>query len=410
MNSEPLSSKLRPKTFDQFVGQKHLVGEKGLVTNLLSGGSVFSMIFWGPPGSGKTTLARLIAKETDSDFYELSAVDSGVKDIKKIFDNAKQTLLTGKQTILFLDEIHRFNKAQQDRLLPYVEDGTVTLIGATTENPSFGVIQPLLSRCRVLLFENYSKDDLEMILQNALKSDELSSSKIELKDDASELLIGLSDGDPRFMLNTLEMAIELFNRQSKGKKKLKIKIDKSLIEQSVQKKALIYDRAGEEHYNLISALHKSMRSSDVNATVYWLLRMLEAGEDPLYVARRLIRFASEDIGISNNNALLIANAAYEASKNIGMPECNLALMQAAVYLTKCPKDNRLYTASQKVKKDIEKTLYQPVPMHLRNAPTKLMKDIGYGKGYVYDHNVEGKVSGQQCLPDELVGRVYFEES
>lgn len=407
MNSEPLSSKLRPQTFDQFVGQKHLVGEKGLVTNLLSGGSVFSMIFWGPPGSGKTTLARLIAKETDSDFFELSAVDSGVKDIKKIFDNAKQTQLTGTQTILFLDEIHRFNKAQQDRLLPYVEDGTVTLIGATTENPSFGVIQPLLSRCRVLLFENYSKEDLEIILQNALQSEELSSAKVEIKDDASELLIGLSDGDPRFMLNTLEMAIELFNRQSKGKKQLKIKIDKSLIEQSVQKKALIYDRAGEEHYNLISALHKSMRSSDANATIYWLLRMLEAGEDPLYIARRLIRFASEDIGISNNNALLIANAAYEASKNIGMPECNLALMQAAVYLAKCPKDNRLYTASQKVKKDIEKTLYQPVPLHLRNAPTKLMKDIGYGKGYVYDHNVEGKVSGQQCLPDELVGRVYY---
>lgn len=402
--SAPLAARLRPQTLDEYVGQEKLVGKNGPIRKMIKKDIIPSMIFWGPPGCGKTTLARVIANQTDSQFVQLSAVDSGKADVRKVIELAKQTK-TGlkKSTILFLDEIHRFNKAQQDFLLPYVENGTITLIGATTENPSFEVISPLLSRSRVFVLERHSEENLEQILERGMEmlSDENKIDDIQIKKDAKKHLIQGSNGDPRTLLNALEMSVNL-----KGDDIKKKPLELEDIENSLQHKALLYDKKGEEHYNIISALHKSMRSSDPNASLYWLARMLEAGEDPLYVARRMFRFAAEDVGNADPMATVLASSVFEACEKIGMPECNVHLAQLAIYLAQAPKDNSAYIGYGKAAKDAKETLNLGVPMHLRNAETELMEDVGYGKGYVYDHDVEGKKSGQQCLPDELKDREY----
>lgn len=407
----PLAARMRPQNLEEYVGQKHLVGKNKPIRKLVEKDDLVSLIFWGPPGSGKTTLAQIIANETNARFVRLSAVNAGKSDVRKVIEltkkpenNQKSLLEDNKKdikTILFLDEIHRFNKAQQDFLLPYVENGTITLIGATTENPSFEVISALLSRCRVYTLKPHLKKDLKKIINRTLKnvSKGLGKQKLDLTKDALEFLIISSNGDPRTALNTLEMTVKLLPEE----KKL---IKKPILEEALQHKALLYDKHGEEHYNLISALHKSMRSSDPNAAVYWTARMLEAGEDPLYLARRMLRFASEDIGNADPQALHIANSVFEACEKIGMPECNVFLSQLAIYLSKAPKDNTAYIAYNKAKADAKQTLNLPVPLHLRNAPTKLMENIGYGKGYIYDHDVDGKKSGQQCLPDKLKNKKY----
>lgn len=407
-SSAPLAARLRPTSLDSFVGQEHLVGVGKPIRRLIESDALSSMIFWGPPGSGKTTLAFVIANQTKSRFIQLSAVDSGKKDVKRVVDVAKSD--RGKKTILFLDEIHRFNKAQQDYLLPYVENGTLILIGATTENPSFNVISALLSRCRVFVLKPHSKENLAQILERGLSqlSSDFHGKKISLDDDAKKDLLEGSNGDPRTLLNALEMSVNLAlsKVQSTTKTRAKIYISKEIIGDALQHKALLYDRNGEEHYNIISALHKSMRSSDENAALYWLARMIEAGEDPLYVARRMLRFASEDVGNADPQAVILANAVFDACNKIGVPECNVHLAQLAIYLSRAPKDNSAYVGYSAASEDARQTLNLPVPLHLRNAPTKLMKNLGYGKGYVYDHNIPGKKSGQQCLPDELSGRKY----
>lgn len=390
----PLAHDIRPKTLEEFIGQDKLVGKNGSIRKFIELNQIPSMIFWGPPGSGKTTLAEIIANSTDSDFLRISAVIDGKDAFKKIIERAKKNDSINKTTILFIDEIHRWNKAQQDGLLPYVENGTLTLIGATTENPSFSIISPLLSRSRVFVFTNHTIEEIvEMLKRGA------SFLKIKTEESVFEKIAQNSDGDIRYALNTLEIASKVSN----GKK-----ITEKHIESAIQR-ALLYDKNGEEHYNLISAVHKSLRSSNATAGVYWIMRMLEAGEDPLYIARRLVRFASEDIGNANPNALLLANQVYDTCKNIGMPECEVALAQLAAYLANSKKDNAAYVAVHKAKEDIRKYGSLPVPLHFRNAPTKLMKELDYGKGYIYDHNVAGKKSGQQCMPDKLKGREYFEE-
>ncbi|MBN2100358.1 replication-associated recombination protein A [Candidatus Dojkabacteria bacterium] len=408
----PLAARVRPQSLDDFAGQKHLVGSNGPIRNLIKSGKISSMIFWGPPGSGKTTLARIIANRVKAQFVQLSAVSAGKADVRKVIELARQTskAYEGRKTILFLDEIHRFNKAQQDFLLPYVEDGTIILIGATTENPSFEVISALLSRCRVFVLERHKDDDLKLILERGI--DDLKKKHalkdIDFEKKAVEVLVEGSNGDPRTLLNALEMAVNLaipgVGKKSKSSQNIKISLKN--IEDALQHKALLYDKAGEEHYNIISALHKSMRSSDENASLYWLARMLEAGEDPLYVARRMFRFAAEDVGNADPQATVLAAAVFEACEKIGMPECNVHLAQLALYLANAPKDNSAYVGYGRASKDAQETLNLPVPMHLRNAVTPLMEKVGYGKGYIYDHDVKGKKSGQQCLPDELVGKKY----
>ena len=403
----PLAARLRPRNLQEFRGQAHLVGEGKPIRRLIESDQLSSMILWGPPGSGKTTLAFVIANQTQSRFVQLSAVDSGKKDVKRVVEVARAS--KDKRTILFLDEIHRFNKAQQDFLLPYVEDGTIILIGATTENPSFTVISALLSRCRVFILNQHTPEDLGVIARRGIAQlqADLKLKKIVLVEDAEKHLVEGSNGDPRTLLNALEMGVKLVMAKRKtGNRSDSLQISKDIIEDALQHKALLYDRAGEEHYNIISALHKSLRSSDENASIYWLARMLEAGEDPLYVARRMLRFASEDIGNADPNAVVLANAVFDSCNKIGMPECNVHLAQLAVYLARAPKDNSAYLGYARAAEDARQTLNLPVPLHLRNAPTDLMKKIGYGKGYVYDHDVPGKKSGQQCLPDELVGRKY----
>ena len=407
--SPPLAARIRPSSLDEFVGQRHLVGKGKPIRKLIENDSISSMVFWGPPGSGKTTLANVIAEQTKSRFVAMSAVDSGKADVKKVVEVARAD--GGRRTILFLDEIHRFNKAQQDFLLPYVENGTLVLIGATTENPSFEVISALLSRCRVFVLEAHSEEDLGKILKRG--TEELEGRlglKVSLSKGASEHLLSGANGDPRTLLNALEMAVELEagGRSGKktGKKESSVKIGKSTIEDALQHKALLYDKAGEEHYNIISALHKSMRSSDENASLYWLARMLEAGEDPLYVARRMLRFAAEDVGNADPMAVVLGNACFEACDKIGMPECNVHLAQLAIYLARAPKDNSAYVGYARAAKDAKETLNLPVPMHLRNAVTPLMEEVGYGKGYVYDHDVPGRKSGQRCLPEGLEGKKY----
>lgn len=389
---------MRPKTLSEFLGQEKLVGEGSFLERALREDTVPSLIFWGPPGSGKTTLARLIAEETQSAFIQLSAVESGKKELSRIVEEAKEHRKIGQKTILFIDEIHRWNKAQQDSLLPHVENGTLTLIGATTENPSFEVNAALLSRTRVLVLEKHSPEVLLELLEAALQRDPvLAPKKIAYEVSALEFIAGISGGDARAAYNLLESAA------AAGKK-----IDVALIERLAERSHLLYDKGGEEHYNIISALHKSMRGGDADAALYWMGRMLEAGEDPLYVARRLIRFASEDVGMANSFALPQAVAAYQAAQYIGMPECEVNLAQAVVYLAKSKKSNALYTAYGAVKEDIRQFPNEPVPLHIRNVPTKLMKNLGYGKGYKYtpDFDDPEKVR-QEYLPKSLRGRTYL---
>ncbi len=398
---EPLASKYRPKTLDDFIGQEHLVGEKGPIKKFLEAGKIPSMIFWGPPGTGKTTLAYIISQDLYYDFYKLQAVTSGKAKLKKIIAKAMSNKEYNKRTILFLDEIHRWNKAQQDALLPYVEKGIITLIGATTENPSFRVISALLSRTKVFVFKQQTEEDIYNLLKKISKEE---YPDISISKKVMETMANLANGDIRSALNILEMSTTLALSEQEDKKKAKITED--ILRNAVQK-PLYYDKNGEEHYNIISAIHKSMRSSNPDAAAYWVERMLVAGEDPLYVARRLLRFASEDIGNADPQALILANSVYETCAKLGMPECSVSLVQLAIYLSNAPKDNSAYMAENLIKKDIEEHGNLPVPLHIRNAPTKLMKNIGYGKGYEYDHDLESKKSDQQCLPDKLKRKKYI---
>ncbi len=394
----PLAEKLRPKTLDDFYGQEKIVGKSSPVRKMIENDLITSMIFWGPPGTGKTTLAKIIAKNTNSAFYEISAVNSGVKDIKDLHDKARSNKLEGKKTICFVDEIHRFNKAQQDAFLPLVEQGDIILIGATTENPSFEVNSALLSRCKVYVLESLSNENIKKIVQRAIDTFD----NLKIDDESIDIIVALSSGDARNALNTLENVVNL--APTKNKKKV---IDKKVLDKILQDKTFLYDKNGEEHYNLISALHKSMRNSDVDAAIYYLARMFEAGENPLYIARRLIRFASEDIGMANPNALVQAVSTYNACHYIGVPECNVNLTQCVTYLSVSPKSNAMEAAYMKASSDAKRTMHVKVPLHLRNAETKLDKDLGYGNGYKYAHNYEGNITNMQCLPDEIKDAKYY---
>ena len=392
----PLADRMRPKNIADFFGQLKLVGENSFLRKAIKEDKVPSLIFWGPPGSGKTTLAKIIAGATNSEFIEISAVTSGIRDLRSVRAKAKENKLYEKKTILFVDEIHRWNKAQQDALLPHVEKGTITLIGATTENPSFEVIGALLSRTRVFVLERLSEENIAAIISRALKDkgSGLGDAGLEIEKNAISFLAKISNGDARMALNTLEAAASVDK-----------KITIELIKQVLQRKHLLYDKTGEEHYNIISALHKSMRGGDADAALYWLARMLEGGEDPVYVARRLVRFASEDVGLANNTALLLANAVFDACHKLGMPECAVHLAQCVVYLAKSKKDVSAYLAYEKAKSDVAEFGNLPVPLHIRNAPTKLMKDLNYGQGYKYTP-LENS-SGQTYLPEELKNRKYI---
>ena len=403
-SAQPLAARLRPRDLDEFVGQTHLLGEGKVLRRLIEGDKVSSMIFWGPPGVGKTTLARIIAHRTKAAFIDFSAVTSGIKEIKQVMEQAEKSRRFGEKTILFVDEIHRFNKAQQDAFLPYVEKGSIILIGATTENPSFEVNGALLSRCKVFVLQALKTEELERLLKRAIKDERgFGNQQVEISDDIIATIAEFANGDARSALSTLEMAVLNGDVDEKGK----ITVTRETVENITLKKSLLYDKTGEEHYNLISALHKSMRNSDPDAAVYWLARMLEAGEDPLYIARRVTRFASEDIGLADPRALEIAVSAYQACHFIGMPECSVHLTQAVVYMSLAPKSNALYMADESAKKDALTMLAEPVPLVIRNAPTKLMKELEYGKGYKYAHNEEDKLSTMQCLPDSLVGKEYY---
>ncbi len=401
----PLAFRLRPRNFDEFVGQEHLIGEGRVLRKCIEMDQLPSLILWGPPGSGKTSLAYVIANMTKSHFSPVSAVNAGVADLRQIIKEAKQRRNWGQRTILFIDEIHRFNKAQQDAILPFVEKGTITLIGATTENPSFEVISPLLSRCRVFTLKPLSDKEIELIIKRALEDEErgLAKLKVKLKDEALEYLILMSNGDARIALNALEMAAWATPPDETGQRCLTLPI----IEEALQSRTFLYDKAGDQHYDLISALHKSLRGSAPDAALYWLGRMLEAGEDPLYIARRLIRFACEDIGMADPQALVIAVAAQQAVHFVGMPEGNLALAEAVVYLATAPKSNSIYEAYSQVQQDIEKGRNDPVPLHLRNPVTPLMRGFGYGKDYKYPHDYPGHFVAQEYLPKSLAGKRYY---
>ncbi len=399
----PLAERMRPQSLDEYVGQEHLLGPGKPLRLQIEQDDASSMIFWGPPGVGKTTLAKIIAVTTSATFIEFSAVLSGIKEIKQVMVDAEKAAQFGSRTILFVDEIHRFNKAQQDAFLPYVERGTVRLIGATTENPSFEIIAALLSRCRVYTLKALTEADLLTLLNRAL-TDELrgiANLHMSADQDALEMIAAYASGDGRGSLNTLEIAARLTTGRNLGT------ITKDIVGEALQQRILLYDKAGEEHYNLISALHKSIRNSDAHATLYWLGRMLKSGEDPMYIARRLVRMASEDIGLAAPEALNLTLSARDAMDFLGSPEGELALAQAAVYLALAPKSNAVYTAWAEVSADIEATRAEPVPLHLRNAPTGLMKSLDYGKGYKYAHDEEGRVADMNCLPDSLQGRAYF---
>ena len=401
--NQPLAVRLRPQTLDDFVGQENLVGEGKIIRKLIESDSVSSMIFWGPPGVGKTTLANIIALNTKSEFVNFSAVTSGINEIKAVMKESEDRRKMGQKTILFVDEIHRFNKAQQDAFLPYVEKGSIILIGATTENPSFEVNNALLSRCKVFVLHELTTDDIMKLLNRALTSPEgFGNSKINISEENLKAIANFSNGDARNALSTLEMVI--LNSDSVNGE---INVTDETLQQCISKKSLLYDKDGEEHYNLISALHKSMRNSDPDAALYWLTRMLEAGEDPLYIARRVTRFASEDIGLADPRALEQCVAAYQACHLIGMPECGVILAQAVVYVSLCPKSNAIYVGYEAAREDAIKQIDEPVPLVIRNAETKLMKQLGYGEGYQYAHNTKDKLTNMQCLPDSLVGREYY---
>ena len=399
----PLASRLRPRDLPEFVGQNHLLGEGKVLRQMIDKDMVSSMIFWGPPGVGKTTLARIIAGRTKAEFINFSAVTSGIKEIKEVMNRAESMSIMGDKTILFIDEIHRFNKAQQDAFLPFVEKGSIVLIGATTENPSFEINSALLSRCRVFVLNALEKEDLLKLLKQAIKDPRAFDGKeIRITDEMLGIIAGFANGDARIALSTLEMLVLNGETDESG-----TTVTIGMLEQCISRKSLLYDKTGEEHYNIISALHKSMRNSDVDASIYWLARMLEAGETPLYVARRVVRFASEDIGMADSRALQIAVAAYQACHFIGMPECSVHLAHAVTYMALAPKSNALYMAYDHAAKDAQNMLAEPVPLHIRNAPTRLMKELGYGKDYIYAHDTEEKLSAMQCLPDSLKDRKYY---
>ena len=402
-DSQPLAARLRPGTLEEFVGQKHLLGEGKVLRRLIEEDHISSMIFWGPPGVGKTTLARIIAGRTKAAFINFSAVTSGIREIRSVMEKAEQNQRYGERTIVFVDEIHRFNKAQQDAFLPFVEKGSIILIGATTENPSFEINGALLSRCRVFVLQSLKTEELVELLDRALRDPRgFGSQKVKMEPELLSMIAEFSNGDARTALSVLEMAV--LNGELSGDT---VTVTREDLEQCTSRKSLLYDKKGEEHYNLISALHKSMRNSDPDAAVYWLARMLEAGEDPLYIARRVTRFASEDVGLADPRALEIAVAAYQACHFIGMPECSVHLTEAVVYMSLAPKSNALYTAYEQAKKDALSHLAEPVPLVIRNAPTKLMQELDYGKGYQYAHNTREKLTNMQCLPDSLLGREYY---
>jgi putative ATPase len=402
---QPLAERMRPRTLDEFTGQESLLGPGKPLRTQIERDDIGSMILWGPPGCGKTTLARLIARMTHSEFIAFSAVLTGIKEIKDVMAAAEHVRRAGRRTIVFIDEVHRFNKAQQDAFLPHVEAGNITLIGATTENPSFEVIAPLLSRTRVYVLQSLSTEQIEALLRRAIADKErgLGGENISIGDDAIQHIALFSGGDARAAYNTLEAAARAVAPDAAGRRV----ITRELLAELLQRKFLLYDKSGEEHYNLISALHKSVRNSDPDAALYWLVRMLESGEDPLYIARRLVRMASEDIGLAEPGALAMTIAAMQAADFVGPPEGNLALAQAAVYLSLAPKSNALYTGYGSVTEDLERTHAEPVPLHLRNASTGLMKNLGYGKGYQYAHNEDDKLTGMTCLPESLSGKTYY---
>lgn len=400
----PLAARLRPETLDDFVGQRHLLGPGKVLRRLIETDGISSMIFWGPPGVGKTTLAHIIARRTKAEFIDFSAVTSGIKEIRAVMQQAEDNRRFGGKTIVFVDEIHRFNKAQQDAFLPFVEKGSIILIGATTENPSFEVNGALLSRCKVFVLKALETGDLVRLLSRALSAPEgFGRQNVRMEDGMLETIASAANGDARTALSTLEMVVLNGEMDADGA----VTVTRETLEQCVSRKSLLYDKKGEEHYNLISALHKSMRNSDPDAAVYWLARMLEAGEDPLFIARRVTRFASEDVGLADPRALEIAVAAFQACHMIGMPECSVHLTQAVVYMALAPKSNAMYVAYETAKKDALAQLAEPVPLVIRNAPTKLMKDLRYGEGYQYAHDTKEKMARMQCLPDSLLDREYY---
>lgn len=402
---EPLAYRMRPRNLSEFVGQEHLIGNGKILKKMIESDNVSSMIFWGPPGVGKTTLARIIAHETKSDFINFSAVTSGIKEIKKVMEDADNNKKLGIKTILFVDEIHRFNKAQQDAFLPFVEKGAIVLIGATTENPSFEINNALLSRCRTFVLKELSVENILTLLKRAITDERgFGKSKVEISEDDLKFIATFASGDARSALTTLDMIITNSDIDKDGV----IHVTRENIEECLTKKTLLYDKDGEEHYNIISALHKSMRNSDPDAAVYWLARMLEAGEEPLYIARRIVRFASEDIGLADTNALNVAINVYQACHFIGMPECNVHLAEAVIYMSIAPKSNACDVAYMNACKDALNTIAEPVPLQIRNAPTKLMQNLNYGKGYKYAHDYEDKLTTMDCLPPSLIGKTYYQ--
>ena len=402
---EPLAYRMRPRNLSEFVGQEHLIGNGKILKKMIESDNVSSMIFWGPPGVGKTTLARIIAHETKSDFINFSAVTSGIKEIKKVMEDADNNKKLGIKTILFVDEIHRFNKAQQDAFLPFVEKGAIVLIGATTENPSFEINNALLSRCRVFVLKELSVENILTLLKRAITDERgFGKSKVEISEDDLKFIATFASGDARSALTTLDMIITNSDIDKDGV----IHVTRENIEECLTKKTLLYDKDGEEHYNIISALHKSMRNSDPDAAVYWLARMLEAGEEPLYIARRIVRFASEDIGLADTNALNVAINVYQACHFIGMPECNVHLAEAVIYMSIAPKSNACDVAYMNACRDALNTIAEPVPLQIRNAPTKLMQNLNYGKGYKYAHDYEDKLTTMDCLPPTLLGKTYYQ--